>query len=444
MKTVFDPLCSPATEFVKSSPFLDDLESDYIFTQYPPDNLDYTHSNNFEKFLNTDFNRCKYDDEKDIGFFDDFSFLNPTGIHLEANNSIFQLSTLYDIPWTKSIFDKDLMHNDLQKGNASEGEEVSDIYVNLSDSASTNQIFDFSIKDTTERINQLDKKTIENKNIVLDENASGDQKNNPTLSCPSSLTNNISPFFGPSFTCPPTPHISSLIENKLKEPLTSDLELSAESSLKQINTQLGDITSKQLHCNEYEELSQINSFDCNTDTQLINDTFLENYYISDELFLKKRSFQDFSDDIYLSSKISLKKNKSMFPIKNNIYDHTFNSMIQDDSRMLSQSYISPNSTFTFDNNLSSTNYEQITNEKQDYMNASSSMPFEIYLPSTIASWSSPKHNYPVSIASIKNKPSKSINLKDIANLSFINFTERDAEIILNGVAPSGSIKIQNI
>ncbi|KAG5513440.1 hypothetical protein PMAC_001504 [Pneumocystis sp. 'macacae'] len=457
METIFDPLCSPTSEFVKSSSFLDDLESDYVFAQYPSNDVDYTHSDNFEKFLDTNFNECKYDNKRDINLFDDFDFLNPTDIHLEANNSIFRLSTSYDIPWTKSIFDKDLIQNNFQKTDASESEEISDIYVNFSDSVlSTNQIFDFSIKNTKEETDHLDEKIIENKSIVLNEDIlkDNDKKKNSTLSYSPNLTN-ISPFFDPSSMCS-TSHFSSLIENKLKEPLISGSKLSTENSLKQVNTQSDDM-SKQLHDNEYQELSQVDSFDYNASMLSINDTFLQNYYTSDELFFKKRSFPDFSDnDIYLS-RMSLKKNKSIFPMKNNIYDHTFDSMVQNNSKMLTQSYVSPKSIFIFDNNdLSSPNYERTINERQNYVNTSSSMPFEVYLPNTTASWSSLKHNYPVSITSIRNKPSKNINLKDISSLSpsklkktrkypissrsFINFTERDAEIILNGVAPSGSSK----
>ncbi|KAG4300620.1 hypothetical protein PCK1_003049 [Pneumocystis canis] len=377
METIFDPLCSPSTEFVNPSSFLDDFDSEYIFTQYTSDNSDHIQSKDIEKFLDINFNEYEYNNkEMDEKVFRDTNLLNCPDIHFEADDPILKLSTLYDIPWIKSIFDTNLT----QKGDIFGEETSSNIYV------------DFNIK------------------------------------------------------------------HKLNNSLPLDPELPIENSLKQVNTSLNDIFSKQLFINnDLDELSQSNLYDYNTNMQYVNNIFLENNYISNDSVFKKRSFQDLSDDDTYLSPISLKKNRSMCPIKNNIYDYAFNQIIQDNSAMLlSQPYVSPKSTLIFDNdNLSFINYEQAVNENQEYINPSSSIPFEIYLPSTIASWSSPKYNDSASMTSIKGNSSKNIGLKNItysstkfkktpkypiSSRSFINFTERDAEIILNGVAPSGSSK----
>ncbi|KAG4304424.1 hypothetical protein PORY_002134 [Pneumocystis oryctolagi] len=450
METIFDPLCSPVTEFVNNSPFSDDFGHDYVFTQYSSNNSDYTQSNDSEKFLNINFSDCEYEDKKDIGLLRDFDFLNPTDTHFETDNSIFQLSTLYDIPLTGSIFNSSLVENNSNKDGAFELEKSSDVYVNFDDSiTSTDQIFDSSVKDINEKTSQLNKELKKDKNTSLNGNIFEDQKKD--LFYTSNLTN-ASSFFESSLTYPLTPHLSPLKEHELKESLVSDSKLSPENSLK-LDTELDDIS--KLFNNGHGGLSEADLLRYNTGMQHINDVFWKDY-IPDESFLKKRSFHDFSNDnIYLSA-MSL-KNKDAFSIKNNIYNHSFNSMTQNNpATLLSQPYISPKSALMFNNNnLSFTNYDQITNENQESRNVPSFIPFEIYFPNTMASWPS-KYNYPVSVASIKNKSPRNINLEDMNGLSpskfkktrkypinsrsFINFTERDAEIILNGVAPSGNSK----
>ncbi|KAG5438255.1 hypothetical protein PCANB_003106 [Pneumocystis canis] len=454
METIFDPLCSPSTEFVNPSSFLDDFDSEYIFTQYTSDNSDHIQSKDIEKFLDINFNEYEYNNkEMDEKVFRDTNLLNCPDIHFEADDPILKLSTLYDIPWIKSIFDTNLT----QKGDIFGEETSSNIYVDFNSPISSSyQKSNVSLKNSNEKTNTTVKELLENDNSDSSGNISHNQEKNSTLSCLSDLVNTS--FFEPSFASSLTPQLSPLVKHKLNNSLPLDPELPIENSLKQVNTSLNDIFSKQLFINnDLDELSQSNLYDYNTNMQYVNNIFLENNYISNDSVFKKRSFQDLSDDDTYLSPISLKKNRSMCPIKNNIYDYAFNQIIQDNSAMLlSQPYVSPKSTLIFDNdNLSFINYEQAVNENQEYINPSSSIPFEIYLPSTIASWSSPKYNDSASMTSIKGNSSKNIGLKNItysstkfkktpkypiSSRSFINFTERDAEIILNGVAPSGSSK----
>ncbi|EMR09668.1 hypothetical protein PNEG_01858 [Pneumocystis murina B123] len=451
MQTFFDPLCSSASEFIDSPTLLDDLKLDYTFTQYPFDNPNYTQVNDIEKFLNINVDDCEDNNKQDIEYFCDENLLNSTDIHFNTkDDSSFQLSTLYDIPWIKSIFNDDITQTISEKKNIFEEERLSDIYINFDDSTLLNEITG-TPKDVVKETDQSNKELNKDDNYVFTINVSDSYEKDSALSYLSNL-NDTQHFFDSSFTCPLTPRLLPSVGNELKELLVLDSKPSVKMSVKEGDTLLENMTSKQFVNNN--KSSEKTLYSDNSDIHPLNN-LLEDHTPSIS-FSTKRSFQDFSNgDMYISSLPSPKRNKHIYPIENNLYGHTFNSIIHDNSIIsLPQSHISSESALMFDNNILSYKNYGTTNGKQEYMDTSSLVPYEVYLPETTASFFSKQTN-PTSLTSIKTDLPENINMKDIVRASstkykkkrypitfesFINFTERDAEIILNGVAPSGSSK----
>ncbi|QSL67076.1 hypothetical protein MERGE_001463 [Pneumocystis wakefieldiae] len=449
MQTFFDSLCSPTSEFMDSPALLDDFKIDYTFKQYPFSSSDYTQVDNIEKFLNINFDDCEDNNKKNIEYFSDENFLNSTDIHLNTkNDSNFQLSALYDIPWIKSIFNEDITQTISEK-NIFEEEELSDKYINFDDSTLLNEIT-VTPKDVAEETGQSNKELHKDDNCVSKTTVSDTYEKDPALSYLSNFDDTS--HFESSFVCPLTPRLSPSVGNELKELFVLDSKPSVKMSTKEENASLDDMTSKQFSNNN--ELSEKTLYSGNSNMYPLNN-LLESYTPSTP-FSTKRSFQDFSNgDMYMSSLSSPKRNKHIYPIENNFYDNEFNSVIHDNSLIsLPQLHISSESALMFNSNtLSLKNYETAY-KKQEYMDKSLLIPYDVYLPDTTASFFS-KQTSPTLSTSVKNNLPKIINTKDITRISstkykkkrypitfesFINFTERDAEIILNGVAPSGSSK----
>ncbi|KTW28177.1 hypothetical protein T552_02036 [Pneumocystis carinii B80] len=452
MQTFFDPLCSSASEFIDSPTLLDDLKLDYTFTQYPFDNSNYAQVNDIEKFLNLNFDDGEDNNKQDVECFCDENFLNSKDVHFNTkDDSGFQLSALYDIPWIKSIFNDDITQRIPEKKDIFEEEGLSDIYINFDESTLLNEITD-TPNDVAQETGQLNRELHEDDNYVFDINVPESHEKESALPYASNFTN--TPHFSESsFTCPLTPRLSPSVGSELKELLVLDSKPPVMMPVKEGNTSLDNMTSKQFVNNS--KLSEKALYTGNFNMHSADN--LSKSHTPSALFTKKRSFQDFSNgDMNMSSLSSPKRNKNTYPIENNLDGHMFNPVIHDNSLIsLPQSHISSESAFMFDNNaLSFKNYGWTANGKQEYIDTSSLIPYEVYLPDTTALLSSKQVN-PTSLTSIKADLPKNINMKDILRTtstkykkkrypvafgSFINFTERDAEIILNGVAPSGSSK----